>query len=838
MNKKLKATIAMLMCVATVGSVAACGKKEEQPYDITKRARTGWEDQKVYTMNDYTSQMPSQWCTILSDDATDRNMEGYMMSQFFEFNYQYDADGNIVSGGYTVNYSAATALEDVTEDYVGQYGLTEEDAEDGHHAFKMTLRNDLQWDDGTPIKAQDFVYSMEQQLSPNYLFETANNYYTGNYIIHNSQEYVYQGQSGWFAGDTAHKTYSTDLDSLLVFTLGNKDENKDWDGATASVRASIGLPASWTAAEVAALLVTASELEITAEAVAALQGKTLAEIKADAALKATWDAIIGWWQTEPNEELDFFVAEYTYPQMNFSEVGYFAASDYELVIVIDNTLNPLDAQGNLTYEAGYYFSSWPLVKKDVWEACEKAPVDGKGTYTNTYATAVENSPSWGPYKVTDYQLDKSYTIERNTKWYGYGMDQYAKQYQTDKIVCQKVEEWATAWQLFQKGEVDAIGMDASIAGDYRASRQAYFTPESHTFDLNIQSRANSRTAERNNLMLNYSEFRQAMSLAFDRDDYCAVNAPASQAALGLLNDMYYYDVLNQGIYRDTEQAKTAILEAYGATKTTDGKWKIGDTLFNDIDDAIDAMTGYDVALARQKMTEAYNKAKAAGDYNDGEQIVLTYGIETENATTERVKNWFQTSLNNATKGTPLEGKITIVYFTFSSATWSDQFKDGEYDLCFGAWGSAAFNPYYLLGETQITTSNRYAKGWDPEQVSLTITLSDGVEHTYNLVEWNSNMQGKNDALLNLTLAPYTMADRLTVLGKIEATVLQAYYTLPVYSYTSAALMSYKTDYVSYEYNTFMGFGGLRYMTYNFDDTEWASFVSSKGGTLNYKFARD
>lgn len=35
----------------------------------------------------------------------------------------------------------------------------------------MTLRNDLKWDDGTPIKAADFVYTMMQQLSPKYLLQ-------------------------------------------------------------------------------------------------------------------------------------------------------------------------------------------------------------------------------------------------------------------------------------------------------------------------------------------------------------------------------------------------------------------------------------------------------------------------------------------------------------------------------------------------------------------------------------------------------------------------------------------------------------------------------------------
>lgn len=832
MNKKLKAMLAMLMCVVTVGSMAACVDPEEQPYEIEKRASTGWEDDKMYTMLDYTSQMPSQWNSITNSDATNRDLEGYMYSDFFEFNYQFDASGSIVSGGYTVDYSAATKLEDVTSDYVGKYGITEEDAAEGHHAFKMTLRSDLKWDDGTPITAGDFVYTLEQQLSPKYLWSTASNYYSGNYIIHNSEEYVKQGQKGFFAASTL-PTYGPSLSSF---------DGLYFDATNVAAFDSIFGTADMTKLAAYKAYFAVGNTNIYDELVA-YAGDARVPMTQEIANKLAGlfggDGMLGNYWGWADEEIGYFsVAEYEYPAVNFSDVGYFAASDTELVIVIDNTLNPLDENENLTYEAGYYFSSWPLVKKDVWEACEKAPADGNGTYTNSYATTVATSPSWGPYKLTDYQMDKSYTIERNTNWYGYGLTQYAKQYQTDKIECQYVAEWTTAWQLFQKGEVNAIGMDAEIAGDYRNSRQAYFTPDTYTFDLNIQSNANSRTKDRNNLMLNYTEFRQAMSLAFDRDNYCAVNSPSSQGALGLLNSMYYYDVANKGVYRETEQAKTAILEAYGATKTEDGKWKIGSTTYDDIDEAVDAMTGYDVALARQKMTEAYNKAKAAGDYEDGEQIILTYGILTESANTERVKNWFQSALDNATKGTPLEGKITIAYFTFSEDTWSDQFADGEYDLCFGAWGQAAFNPYYLLGETQISEDNRYALGWDPDSVKLTITLSDGEEHTYNLNEWNSNMQGKKDAKLNLTLAPYTEQDRLTVLGKVEAAVLQAYYSIPIYARTSAALMSYKCDYISYEYNTFLGYGGIRYMSYNFDDTEWAEFVKEKGGTLNYKFSRD
>lgn len=839
MSKKLRAVLALALTFVTSVGFVSCGDKEEQPYEITKRARTGWEDTKQYTFNDYTSQMPNTWCKFTTSDATNRDMAANFNSSFFEYNYKYDANGDIVPGDFVVDYSAATKLEDVTARYAGQYGLTDEDIEEGHHAFAITLRDDLTWDDGTPIKAEDFVYTMQQQLSPDYLFQTASNYYSGNYIIHNAKDYYYQGQQGWFTATTAYQEYSTSIDDKLVFTLGNPSENKDWDGAEAYVRESIGFPASYTAEAVIDYLASANGMPGDKATLLSMQGKTLAEIKQNDAMKAAWEAVIGWWQTDPNEELHFFVSQYTFPEVDFADVGYFVGeNDYELVLVIDNTLNPIDENGNLTYEAGYYLSSFPVVKKDLWEKSAKKSDDG--VWTNSYCTEVANSASWGPYKLESYILDQAYTVVRNDNWYGYGMDLYKGQFQTDTIKTIKVSEWSTAWQLFQKGEIDGVGMDVTIANEYRASRQAYFTPDTYTFDLNLQSNANTRTDTRNNILLNYPEFRQAISLSFNRDDYCATNSPSSQAALGLLNNMYYYDVENGKTYRETEQARTAILEAYGATKTEDGKWKIGTTTYETSKAAVNAMTGYDVALARQKMTEAYEKAKANGDYTDGEMIILTYGIQEESANTERIKNWFQKSFDEATKGTPFEGKVKIEYFTFSDATWSEQFANGEYDLCFGAWGSAAFNPYYLLGETQVSEDNRYALGWNPDEVELTITLSDGKDYTYNLNEWNSNMQGKSDAKLNLTVGNWTEDDRLTVLGKVEAAVLQAYYSIPVYSRYSASLISYKCDYTSYEYNTFMGYGGIRYMTYHFDDTEWAEFVKAnqKSGVLNYKFACD
>lgn len=818
-QKKLLMLIAMVLVVVLCASVLTACKKDKGNGDgnVTKPG-TGWEDPKMYTMREYTAQMPSQWCTILTSDNVNNAMESYFMSSFYEFNYKFDADGKIVPGAYTVEYSASTKLEDVTAKYAGRYGLAA-DAEKGQ-AFAMTLRNDLKWDDGTPIKAADFVYTMSQQLSPKYLFATASNYYSGNYVIHNAQNYVKQGQKGMFPASSVLSVYDQNDDAKLIFTLNGHDSH------VADYLTSNGVDPQAYVAQAA---------KVTVDALKAIEGKSLAEIKKDETMLATWTAVLGWWQTEPNEELHFFKMEYEYPKMDFSEVGYFVGdNEYELVMVIDGTLNPLDAEGNLTYEAGYYFSNWPLVKKDLWERCED---QSKTPYANSYCTTQEKSASWGPYKLTNYQDQKTYTVSRNDKWFGYGLPQYANQYQTDAIVTEKIEEWDTAWLAFQKGNLDGIGMNVKIAADYRTSKRAYFTPETWTFDLNIQSNANSRTDKRNNLLLNYADFRKAISLSLDRDDYCAKNNPSSQAALGLLNSMYYYDVENGKVYRESIQAKEAILNAYGATKNADGSWKVGETTYTDIEDALDATTGYNLTLARQFVENAIAQAKTDGKYSDGEEIILTYGIETQSADTDRVKNWFQAAFDNMTKGTSIEGKVKIEYFMFSSATWSEQFSAGEYDLCFGAWGNAAFNPAYLLCETQISAENRYATNWDPKTVSVTVKATPDDKHkdglyTYNLEQWRLILQGKDGCPVNFKNFP--MEDQLAALGAVETAILKVYYSIPVFSRYSASLMGYKVDYVSYEYNTFMGYGGIRYMTFNYDDTAWAEFVASNNNILNYK----
>ena len=219
--------VAMLGCSA--GALAACGNGKGNSIDLTK-PKAG-EEHKV-TYNTFTSVMPSNWNMLTYEDNNDTQIMNYLSSSFTEFDFEFDEDKGgkfkdgkintdaIVKDGFNTVYSAATKFEDVTDEAAEAYGYTEDEIEAGGYAWKVTLRQDLKWDDGTPIKADDFIYSMKEQLAPEFQNYRASVYYGATNII-NAKRYVYQGQKGWFGGSTlySYEQYTESLDDKLIFTL-------------------------------------------------------------------------------------------------------------------------------------------------------------------------------------------------------------------------------------------------------------------------------------------------------------------------------------------------------------------------------------------------------------------------------------------------------------------------------------------------------------------------------------------------------------------------------------------------------------------------------------------
>ncbi len=797
------------------------------------------EDPKEYTYRTSTTVSPSNWNELTYQDNNDTQIMKYLKSSFFEFNYKFDSDGN-VTDGYTVEYSAATALRDVTSTYAGNNKYNVPTTASKGYAYEITLRNDLKWNDGTAIKAEDFVYSMKEQLNPLFKNFRADSFYNGSTVIANAKGYAYQGSKGVYGGDTVYGTYSEDLDSKLVWQLGPKKDNQEGVG---SFRSSFGLSAKY---DLAATVAALANYGFDATVLTNMEGKTIAEIKADATMKAQLDKYVTWWEEGNDGILDVTVVDYTFPEVNFENVGIFASGDYKLVVVLDKALSLLNDDGSLSYKAAYNFDSLPLVKKDLYEANKVAPSGANALWTSTYNSSVSSSASWGPYTLTAFQAGKNYVLEKNPNWYGYSDSKYDGQYQTNKIECETLDSYNSQLMKFNAGEIDDIGIDSSVAADYKNSEQAIFTPDDFVQSLQLQSNAealkNNQSAGINKYILSYSDFRKALSLSIDRAAYTATCTTSSKAGYGLFNSMHYYDVANGstkadgGVYRNTIPAMKTLLDSYGVSYDASNE--------EDIKAKYKTVTGYDLDQAKKLFEKAYKEALANGDILATDKIVLKYGTSADTEAVQRMFKFFDNAFKEAVKGTSLEGKLSLEFDASYSTKWADEFRAGSYEICAGGWTGAAWDPgYFLLA--YLSPDYMYSKAWDTSTETMTFTMPGkyiketsttikGLEAgkdftaTMPLMDWYNLLNGEwGDGFMESD-------GRVLLIAALEKVILEKYYTVPVAYRFSASMISYKIEYKSRNYNTFMAYGGVRYMTYNYTDMEWNNYVKSQNGSINYK----
>ena len=185
-EKKMKAKklLALLLAAVMMLSIVGCNGNAEPTDPVV--------DNKTYTYNEYVAVSPSNWNELTYQDNNDTAIMNRIGSSFFGFDYKFDANGEIVPGEFVITYEAATKLEDVSASVDAKWNVPEGGK---GYAYKITLRNDLKWEDGTPIKAEDFVYTMQQQLDPLFQNYRADSFYVGATILVNAQGYAKQGQS-------------------------------------------------------------------------------------------------------------------------------------------------------------------------------------------------------------------------------------------------------------------------------------------------------------------------------------------------------------------------------------------------------------------------------------------------------------------------------------------------------------------------------------------------------------------------------------------------------------------------------------------------------------------
>lgn len=520
------------------------------------------------------------------------------------------------------------------------------------------------------------------------------------------------------------------------------------------------------------------------------------------------------------------------PEMGYETVGLYKVDDYTINYV-------LKTAEDYNYFLTSMTDTW-LVKTDLYDQLTKT--EG-GMKTTKYMSDLKTSMSYGPYMMTAYQASKQIIFERNPYWYGYQKTedgylysltqfevdgQKQQQYITQKIVID-VYQKQTAKEKFMKGELDDWAPDATDIPNYTMSSQIYKVDETYTMrlffntDPNKLDAMNAAGTNINGQVLTNEKFRKAFSLAIDRADFVTATEGYKPATY-LMNNLYYYDIFNDpnSSYRKSEQAMETIVNFYGYEYGADKDYKT-------LEEAYNAITGYNPTAAAALLKEACDELVAAGKYVAGQDIKFQIGWQkaamdaSANACVAKLEKY----LNDAAKDSGF-GKITLE----GIGSLTDRYKavaNGTYAIGYGAWGGAAFYPFrnFQVYMDPDQYDIHEAGCWDPTTETLTLEVN-GESVTKTWQQWSNCMIGTGD---------YASADfdtKLDITAQLEAKYLEKYYCIPLCSTTVVSLLSYKVKYFTEDYNVMYGFGGLRLMRYTYNDAEWATYVQEQGGNLSYE----
>ena len=821
--KKLIALL-LVLTMALPGLAIAEEPAAEEPVEEITAELTGEAGKYIY--KDSVSTLATNWNPHTYQTTDDGYPAEFLRDGLYSFIFNdalHPLEGKEPYAGYViVPEMAADMPVDVTEQVKAEhpeFGIPES-ATKGY-AYTIDLNPDCVWEDGTPINADTYVYSMKRLLDPQLKNYRATDQYDGDFCIAGAKEYANQGDSAY--------------DGALEMTV---DEYLAGGGKLEDLY--VDIKGFWNieTEDGKGFVSIFDETPIRDPAVEEGQAEDYVSGK------YLYDNYLANDQVYAAYQGSYLGTATVYPDgMDFANVGLYKTGEYQITLVLAKSLTGF----YLLYNLG---STW-IVKEDLYEANLKPTGD---TFTSTYNTSVETTSSYGPYKLVNYEADKNMHFVRNENWFGYkdGKHVYVdpvdgetyNMYMTDEIDTQVVAEAATRKLMFLKGLLMGYGLQAEDFASYRNSDYTYFTPGSTIFFLILhgykdviderEASADFDTEKLDLQTMTVLNFRKAVALTYDKEDFAATVSPARSGGYGIIGTAYLYDPETGSRYRDTDQAKQALCNAYSVN--------VAD--FASLDEAAASITGYDPVAAKEFYKAAFQDALDAGYITDADNdgicdqtVQIEYALSSSSSFMDRTIAYLNEKMAAVTEGTPFAGKVLFVQSAPYGNDWSNKIRAGLSDTVLGGWNGSTFNPFSLT-DLYVNPSRAYdAKWFDATKVEMTVNV-DGEDLTTTLYDWSDALNGKTIVIgekeYNFGADQADVETRLNILAAIETTVLGTYDYLPMLQDASASLLSQQIYHVVDEYNPVMGRGGIVYDKYNYDEAEWKTFVDSQpDGTLSY-----
>lgn len=785
---------------------------------------------KSFTYKAAVSSSPTTWNPHTWENNTDSIILGYISMGFYDVQLKYDETGAVV--GYEWAYEMAAAdPEDVTEDYVGKYGV---ESGDERKAWRISLNQDAVWQNGDEIKADEYIYSMQQLLDPTMLNRRSDSYTGSTFSIYGARNYLYSETQTIYDSLESHGYTSVD-EALAAGEKVYIDMWSSWGMQGMTDENGNECP-QWLPVNDTTLYRDLAIEDPNAEDAWVSANYIYKHYGSETLMANSLVAI-----PVDNEHLDY---KWDWQDDGNGGVGLVQVDDYTFDIILDNEIDDFYLHYKLT-------SNW-LVHRETYE---KTKDEANGV--NRYNTgSVANTMSYGPYVLTSFEFDSHFTLARNENWYGYTDGKHNGQYSTTNLDYTYVSgETAKAQmkEMFMLGNLSDYTIDGTEWSTYGNSRYIMSEPESYAYQFFLATDRSQdflekeSSASENHKVLGLSTFRKALSFSINRQSYITRFEPTSDIGLGLLNDLYIYNPDTGEAYRDTDAAKETILKAQDYYEK-DGVWyNVHDEAQGSLDDAYDSLTGFDLSHAADLMEQAYQEAVHEGIY-DGEPVVITYctvgsGVsENLQALIDMINGMLADVIAACDQPTFKSVSLKVQLYA-DEATYWEALKAGKMDLSFSTWGGSAMDPWGIIYSCYIDSANSNNFGFDSVAKGIGITINyngkDVAASLYDWAAWLYNAQSDNQydktnlyEVLGVAVGEAEYDFKLEVLAQCELAQLQTYSNLPIfYSYITSLRSAQYNNGSDYYVNNMIGYGGIRHIYYNYSDAQWSNFVQGHNGNL-------
>lgn len=428
---------------------------------------------------------------------------------------------------------------------------------------------------------------------------------------------------------------------------------------------------------------------------------------------------------------------------------------------------------------------------------------------NFYGSVQVPLISYGQYKLENNYFDTNkFTFTRDENNFN------AWDYTFKEINGPIIKDQNQVINEFKIGNLDIAGVGGEFWTEFKDDNHLYVAPSNSFYRIAISLDRGEDATRASAPILAYDDFRRALYLATDRQDFADNVQPPSQGALGFLSNIHQVSEWATQAYAASDIFKQQ-LEQLGLSPDTGG---------------------YELEEAKDLFDQARAEAIADGKYTANEKIVVQFSYYDAGSNT-RIANWVKQQYEKVFN----EGEATDVFEielnSLSNAELNQQRDAGDFDLVFTGMSGATFQATFGMGYIFSPSFSTFlvGKGHDIPNKEVEVEIPNLFEIVEAKAEADrtASEQALYDALAETDGVFTGTFDELFLLwnsvdefsvdyegqeedlhlitAALERALLGQMVAVPLFSSTSAAVLGDKVVRIPHAYSLFLGWGGMAYM---------------------------